>query len=150
MTSNLDTAVTDAMVYAAHAAYFDEDNPSEVELACMRGALEAALSAASHVVYLAHTMLFFPCGPNSFFQSPTRTALLRDAAGVITVSRYLQDYLQRWAGCASVVIPFPAYGRGPFRRLASFRTGTRRKPTVSTRNPAVITPATSPQTPPPM
>jgi hypothetical protein len=39
-------AVSNAMVVAAHAAYFDEDTPSEVEAACMRGAIEAALEAA--------------------------------------------------------------------------------------------------------
>lgn len=77
--------------------------------------LETAVKAAPRrVVYVAHTMLFFPCGPNSFVASAAQTALLRQTAGIITVSQYLQRYLRQWAGCESVVIPFPVYGNGPF------------------------------------
>ena len=70
--------------------------------------LGAALQAApSRVVYLAHTMLFIPCGPNSFFPNEEKTALLRKAAGIITVSQYLKNYLWQFGRCQSVVIPFP-------------------------------------------
>ncbi|MFN2445978.1 MAG: amino acid adenylation domain-containing protein [Vicinamibacterales bacterium] len=86
--------------------------------------LETATKASpGRVVYLAHTMLFFPCGPNSFFASRSKTELLRQAAGIITVSQYLKDYIRRWAGCESAVIPFPVYGSGPFPQFGRFDHG---------------------------
>lgn len=86
--------------------------------------LETALAQSpSRVIYLAHTMLFFPFGPNSFSASASRTALLQKTAGIITVSRYLKDYIRRWSGCDSAVVPFPAFGSGPFPRLGSPEKG---------------------------
>ncbi|HZN10192.1 MAG TPA: condensation domain-containing protein, partial [Blastocatellia bacterium] len=86
--------------------------------------LEAALGAApGRVVYVAHTMLFFPFGPHSFLANPARAELLGQAAGIITVSQYLKDYIRRWGGCESAVIPFPVYGAGPFPRFGRFDEG---------------------------
>lgn len=86
--------------------------------------LEAALETGpGRVVYVAHTMLFFPFGSNCFIPNQSKTELFRRLAGIITVSNYLKDYLQQWSGCESVVIPFPVYGAGPFPRFGSFDEG---------------------------
>ncbi len=86
--------------------------------------LAAALKASpGRIVYLAHTMLQFPFGPHSFLPGPARTELLRQTAGIITVSRYLQGYFRHWAGLESAAIPFPVYGDGPFPYYARFDSG---------------------------
>lgn len=86
--------------------------------------LEAVLEInTSRVVYLAHTMLQFPFGPRCFLVSPTKAKLLRQTAGIITVSNYLKDYFQRWADLESVVIPFPIYGSEPFPEYGCFDKG---------------------------
>lgn len=86
--------------------------------------LETAVALQpSRVVYLAHTMLFFPFGPNSFAARRRGVELLQQTAGIITVSNYLKDYIRHWAGCEATVIPFPAFGHGPFPRFGSFDRG---------------------------
>ena len=86
--------------------------------------LQAALEACpSRVVYIAHTTLHLPFGPDGFLDSPARTALLRQAAGVIAVSGYVRDYIRRWAGIEATVLRFPVYGDGPFPDLADFEHG---------------------------
>jgi glycosyltransferase involved in cell wall biosynthesis len=86
--------------------------------------LETALSASpSRVVYLAHTMLFFPFGPNSIIRSSVKKELFQRVAGIITVSNYLKEYILRWGERESTVIPFPAYGAGPFPDFGNFDKG---------------------------
>lgn len=85
--------------------------------------LETALQATARVVYVVHTPLALPFGPKSFMSSPSAIALLRRAAGIITVSNYVKEYIQRWGGLESAVIPFPAYGPGPFPNLARLDRG---------------------------
>jgi amino acid adenylation domain-containing protein len=75
---------------------------------------EAALEAGAAVVYLAHTTLNLPCGPDAFLPSAERTARLRRAAAVVAVSRAVADYLGRHAGVAAEVLRFPVYGGGPY------------------------------------
>jgi amino acid adenylation domain-containing protein len=75
------------------------------------------------VVYIAHTTLHLPFGPDGFLDSPGRTALLRQAAGIIAVSGYVRDYFQRWAGLEAAVLRFPVYGEGPFPELGDFDGG---------------------------
>ena len=88
------------------------------------GLLQAAAEAdPSRTVYLAHTMLFFPFGPNSFARSHAMTEAFRRLGGVITVSAYLQRYIREWSGREAAVIPFPAFGAGPFPRLGRFDSG---------------------------
>jgi thioesterase domain-containing protein len=83
--------------------------------------LKAALEASpSRVVYMSHTPSALPFGPDCFFADPINTELLRQAAGVITVSSYLKEYIRRWGGVESVVIPFPVYGSGPFPCFGCF------------------------------
>ena len=86
--------------------------------------LEAALDASpSRVVYLAHTMLFFPFGPHGYLIDTGKAELFRRTAGIITVSEYLKAYIRRWGRCDSTVIPFPVYGSGPFPTHGDFTKG---------------------------
>jgi amino acid adenylation domain-containing protein len=72
--------------------------------------LEAALQASpGRVVYLAHTTLGLPCGPQAFLPSEKRTALLSRATAVLAASRYVADYLNRWAGVEAAVLPIHFY-----------------------------------------
>ena len=89
------------------------------------GLLEAAAEAEpARTVYLGHTMLFFPFGPNSFARSRAMTEAFRRLGGVITVSDFLKDYIRQWSGREAAVIPFPAFGAGPFPQLGRFDAGT--------------------------
>lgn len=86
--------------------------------------LAAALEASpSRVVYLAHSPATLPFGPESFQVDAMKTDFLRQVAGIITVSTYLKDYIQRWSGLESVVLQWPVYGAGPFPRFGRFDNG---------------------------
>ncbi len=86
--------------------------------------LEVALQTSpSRVVYLAHSTALLGFGPRCFLPSSFKTELLRQTAGIITISRYLQEYIRQWGGLKSTVIPFPIYGSGPFPRLSRFDQG---------------------------
>lgn len=86
--------------------------------------LEAALEATpDRVVLVAHSQATLPFGPECFFADPQKTALIRQTAGIIAVSGYLRDYFMRWGGFDAELIPFPAYGPGPFPHLARFDQG---------------------------
>jgi glycosyltransferase involved in cell wall biosynthesis len=58
--------------------------------------------------------------------------LLRKAAGIITISDYMRDYIQRWSGLDSTVLHFPSYGAGPYTHFNNFDSGY-----VTTVNPCV-------------
>jgi glycosyltransferase involved in cell wall biosynthesis len=87
---------------------------------CLSAALEAS---PSRVIYLAHSQATLPFGPECFAPDPNKTDLLQRVAGTIAVSEHVKNYLRRWAGLESVVIPGASYGTGPFRRLGSFDKG---------------------------
>jgi thioesterase domain-containing protein/glycosyltransferase involved in cell wall biosynthesis len=95
--------------------------------------LELAAAAGPPFVYLAHTTLWLPFGPASFRPSPREAALLAQAAAVVTVSRFLAQYLERWGGLRAEVLHFPVYGEGPFPDLARFDAGF-----VTLVNPAAV------------
>jgi glycosyltransferase involved in cell wall biosynthesis len=96
--------------------------------------LGAALEAApTRVVYISHSPSTLPFGPDSFAADPDKTALLNKCAGIITVSDYMQQYIERWSGIASAAIKFPVYGTEPFPRFGSFDQGF-----VTMVNPCVI------------
>jgi UDP:flavonoid glycosyltransferase YjiC (YdhE family)/glycosyltransferase involved in cell wall biosynthesis len=97
---------------------------------CLAAALDAGPSC---VVYLCHSPATLPFGPECFLADTTKTALLRRAAGIITVSRYLKDYIRQWGGLEASVIPFPVYGEGPFMRYGRFDHGF-----VTIVNPSLI------------
>ena len=86
--------------------------------------LAAALEAnPRRVVYVVHATWDLPFGPWTVFSNPSITEKLRHAAGIITVSNYVREYIRRWSGLESVVIPFPVYGLGPFPRFGNFDEG---------------------------
>ncbi|MGH7832597.1 MAG: glycosyltransferase family 4 protein, partial [Candidatus Binatia bacterium] len=77
--------------------------------------LEAALKVApSRVVYLAHTPQMFPFGPAGLYPGKKRTALIGQAAHIVTISRFVADYIRKWTGFESFVCQPPHYGSGPF------------------------------------
>src|SRR5689334_23281472 len=86
--------------------------------------LEAALSVdPTRVIYVAHSQATLPFGPESFSTDVSKGELLQQTAGILTVSNHLKKYLRRWGGLDSMVIPFPAYGPGPFPALGRFDAG---------------------------
>ncbi|MBV9790410.1 MAG: AMP-binding protein, partial [Chloroflexi bacterium] len=77
--------------------------------------LEAAVAAApGRVVYLAHTPIALPFGPDSIMPNPAGTALMQKTAAVIALSHFLADYIFEWSGIKAHTIYPPAYGDGPF------------------------------------
>src|SRR6185369_12784269 len=87
--------------------------------------LETAVEASPRVVYLAHTTLHLPFGPDGFLDCPGRTGLLRRTAGIVAVSRYVQEYFRRWAGLSSTLLRFPVYGSGPYPEVPVPGDGSR-------------------------
>ena len=86
--------------------------------------LEAALEAnPSRVVYLVHTPQALPFGPRGFLQNSAKLDLVRQTAGIITVSDHIKDYIKQWSGLDSVALAFPVYGSGPFPDLGCFDEG---------------------------
>jgi glycosyltransferase involved in cell wall biosynthesis len=76
--------------------------------------LESVLEVCPEkVVYIVLTVLTLPFGPGSMAQSAAKTALLKRAAGVLTLSRFMKDYLKEHGGLDSEVLHFPVYGAGP-------------------------------------
>jgi amino acid adenylation domain-containing protein len=89
--------------------------------------LEAALEATTvPVLYIAHSQASLPFGPESFVEepSPERTAILRRANGIITVSHYVRRYIEEYGKMSADVVYFPVYGKGPFPNLGRFDEGT--------------------------
>lgn len=90
--------------------------------------LEAARQVIppSRLVYLAHSGCAVPFGPESFDvagEGAHRVPIFQEIAGIITVSQYMQRYLEEQTGREVEAIPFPAYGAGPFRRVSRFGEG---------------------------
>lgn len=86
--------------------------------------LEAALKVRPRrVVYLAHTPQMLPFGPASLYPGEPRTQLIRRAAAVVTISHFVADYVQRWAGISAFVNQPPHYGAGPFPNFGRFEEG---------------------------
>jgi len=86
--------------------------------------LEAALkSLPSRVIYLAHTVLFLPFGPQAFFPSQSRTQLFHRATGIIACSHFVHGYIRTWSGLDSMIFYFPVYGSGPFSNFGQMNRG---------------------------
>ncbi len=75
------------------------------------------------VVYLARTTLALPFGPDASLASETRTENLRRVAGIVAVSRYVEEYVERWGGMEAVTLPISLHGKGPFPNLGRFDSG---------------------------
>ena len=77
--------------------------------------LETALKVhPSRVVYLAHTPQMFPFGPAGLYPGKRRTELIGQASAIVTISRFVADYIQQWTGFESFIHHPPHYGSGPF------------------------------------
>jgi glycosyltransferase involved in cell wall biosynthesis len=86
--------------------------------------LTAALEKdAARVVYLARTTLSLPFGPDTAIPSEQRTENLRRVAGIVAVSNYVKDYIERHGRIKSVTLPISLHGDGPFPDLGSFGQG---------------------------
>ncbi len=86
-----------------------------------QGLLEAALQVApSRVIYLAHTVLFLPFGPQAFFPSQRRTELITQVAHIVSCGQFVHDYIQQWSGLKSTIFHYPAYGPGPYPYSGQF------------------------------
>ena len=86
--------------------------------------LEAALEASpARVVYLVHTPQSLPFGPKGFLRNRAKADLVRQTAGIVTVSNHIKDYIKQWSGLDSVALAFPVYGSGPFPNLGCFDNG---------------------------
>ncbi|EFM11867.1 glycosyl transferase group 1 [Paenibacillus curdlanolyticus YK9] len=92
------------------------EDPAQVLLA-------TALELSRKVIYICHTTLALPFGPDCAYESKAQKELLQKAAAVITVSEYLKDYLSRWGGISSEVISFPVYGNIKGSNVADFDKG---------------------------
>jgi glycosyltransferase involved in cell wall biosynthesis len=79
--------------------------------------LKACLPRA---IYLAQTTLMLPFGPGTFANFDRGVSYIKSARGVVSFSRYIQDYLRRWGGIESSFIPPPIFRAGPFPRLGRF------------------------------
>jgi glycosyltransferase involved in cell wall biosynthesis len=83
--------------------------------------LEAAVrQSPGNSIYLVMNPWDLPFGPGALYRSAASVELVRQTAGVITVSRFLQDYIRRWSGLDSVVAHFPVYGSEPFPYLGAY------------------------------
>lgn len=105
---------------------------SEFEPACILVSSEdpdhqllwAALEASSsRVVFLARTTFSLPFGPDSACVNSARTAMFGQAAGIVTTSNYLENYIRKWTGLEPVTLPISLYGSGPFPRFGCFDSG---------------------------
>jgi glycosyltransferase involved in cell wall biosynthesis len=79
--------------------------------------LKACLPRA---IYLAQTTLMLPFGPGTFARFDRGADSIRKAKGVVSFSRYVQDYLRRWGEIDSTYIAPPVFESGPFPRLGRF------------------------------
>lgn len=77
----------------------------------------------SHVVIIAQSIItHLPTEADDDLENSIRS-LLRRAAGIITISNYMRDYIREWSGLDSTVLHFPSYGPGPFMRFDNFDGG---------------------------
>jgi len=76
-------------------------------------------SGPERIVYLVQSSANIPFGPLSFMPNPLKARRFRQVAGVMTVSRYLRDYIHQWSGQEAEIIPFMAYGAGPFQNYGN-------------------------------
>lgn len=86
--------------------------------------LEWALAAApDRVLTLLQTVIHLPFGPFAYAINEQHQCQLGQVRAILTISRFLQDYLLEHGGLASVRIAPPVYGEGPFPSLGRFDRG---------------------------
>jgi hypothetical protein len=85
---------------------------------------EIALEASpSRVIYIAHSAATLPFGPDCAVVDSATAKLLGRMAGILTVSKYMANYIRQWGGLESTSIYWPAYGSGPFPCYGTFDQG---------------------------
>lgn len=107
--------------FAAHVHAFDPDiiltstdDPGQLML-------DIALHAPrARVVYLIRATVAAPFGPESAAPAPAKTAVLRQVDGAVGVSRYVAEYVRRWAGIDAVYAPISLLPPGDPPCLGSF------------------------------
>ncbi|MDP4143058.1 MAG: glycosyltransferase [Bacillota bacterium] len=82
--------------------------------------LETALETKTKTVYISHSQATLPFGPEAFEENMERATLISKVDGIITVSKYLDNYFRKWAGAATRTIYFPSYGQGPYPYLGNY------------------------------
>ena len=86
----------------------------------LSGAVQAA---SSNIVYLARTTMLLPFGPDSSFPDPVGAQRLEKTTLILSVSKFIQDYIARWGGLESNVVPLSFYGSEPFPDYTCFDRG---------------------------
>lgn len=82
--------------------------------------MEIAFETASKIIYISHTQATLPFGPAFFGENPTQLRLYKKLHGIISVSRFVKNYILEWADLDSEVIYFPSYGKDPFPLLGKY------------------------------
>jgi amino acid adenylation domain-containing protein len=86
--------------------------------------LEASIKARpDRIAYIVHTPTFLPFGPQAFFPSQRRTELIGQVPVIVSLSRFLKNYIKTWSGLESHQVYLPAYGSGPFPNFGRFDEG---------------------------
>ena len=90
---------TQAESFAPDVILVSTDDPAQL-------LLEVALrNAKARVVYLARATLALPFGPDCAFPSEAKTARIRACDTLVGVSRYVADYIRKYAGIDAVHVP---------------------------------------------
>lgn len=86
--------------------------------------LECAVTAsAERTVCLLQTLMHLPFGPLARSTSRRQMRHMRHAGGVVVISRFMHEYLERHAGIDATLMYPPVYGEPPFPRTAAARDG---------------------------
>jgi glycosyltransferase involved in cell wall biosynthesis len=80
--------------------------------------LSSLAARADRVMLLARTTLALPFGPDVAMPNQDATRRLADAAGIVCVSRFLKEYVERWSGYPAEHLPLSYFGDGPFPSFA--------------------------------
>jgi surfactin synthase thioesterase subunit/glycosyltransferase involved in cell wall biosynthesis len=94
---------------------------------------EIAAQSEARVVYLVRATIAAPFGPDASSPNPRRTAALRRADGIATVSEYVARYVREHSGMDAVHIPISLPDPGPFPLLGRFDN-----PYVTMVNPCAV------------
>lgn len=79
---------------------------------------KAAIDASpDNIIYLAHTKYFLPFGPLSFYPGEKRTQLIGKSKAIVTISKYVADYIGQYSNLNVFVNHPPQYGIGEFLKL---------------------------------
>ena len=88
-----------AEAFAPDVILVSTDDPAQL-------LLEVALrNATARVVYLARATLAVPFGPDCAFPSEAKTERIRACDAVVGVSRYVADYIRKYAAIDAVHVP---------------------------------------------